>query len=436
MTMALFHLLFCILDIYMFFRFFASMFPKRGSAKRRCAYSAIVVFVALSVNSFGVTWLNLALMPIVLFFYAMVEFHISQRNSAVYTLIFYAIFAGGETAFEIFHRFLSTNQMFPAVSWITGNGVPLLMIDYIFRFLFLLFIERFTKKIEADQDTNFSWYLLITPIVSMLVLTTFMCMEFPEEKGVQLLICIGAFLLYFSNAVMFIILERYTAIMNRIRCEEVYKARQEISEDHLQNMIGLNEKYRCYMHDVHAYLSNLRILAMDNRNQEIVQIINEMEGGIQEEIENKVYSGNAVLNAVLTERAARANRDGIDMHIFVENFLRMDFISDADMISMFGNLLDNALEAAGQCEEGSRRVEAKLFMGNEYMLVLCIQNSFVTPVRWSGDKLLTTKQDDRMHGLGTGIVKKLAEKYGGTLSLQEEENIFVTTLMISARNTR
>ncbi len=428
----LFYLFLCIADIYMLYRFLAAMFEKRY--KRRGTILCFLLFAgaAFLVNSYGISLVNLLILPVLYYFYVMVEFQISIRNGIIYTLIFYAIFAGGEVFFEIWHKFLSENQLFPVVSWRLGEGIVFLLISYLLRFMFLLFIEHFLKKIEINREQSHAWYLLIVPIVSLTILCSFIYMEFPEGFSLQLVNSAGALLLYFLNAAMFIILERYTVVMNRIKAEELHKTKQEMEEERIQSILRLNESYRCYMHDVHAYFSHLRMLALEGKNQEIVEVIDDVEGKMQEETRESLYSGNSILNAILAEREMKARRSGINMNIFVENFLKIDFISPADMISMFGNLMDNALEATLKCEEGRRNIDVKFFMGNRHMLVMHIENNYAEPIKRSGDRLLTSKRDVRQHGLGIGIVRKIAEKYGGALGTETRGNIFAATLTISA----
>jgi len=98
---------------------------------------------------------------------------------------------------------------------------------------------------------------------------------------------------------------------------------------------------------------------------------------------------------------------------------------------MFGNLLDNALEAAEKCDLENRKVDVRLFMGNNYFLVLHIENSYAVSAKRADSRLLSTKADPKRHGLGVGIVMNIAEKYGGTLNLEERTDIFITTLTIS-----
>lgn len=428
----LLYLLLCFADIYMLHRFFAVMFEKRYKRHEMFMRYLFFSFLAFIVNSFGISLLNLLILPIIYGIYAVWGFRISLANGVIYTFIFYAIFAGGEAFFEIWHLFLAENNMFPVVSWRLGEGTAFLLISYTLRFLFLLFIEQFSKKIEINRGEHHEWCLLFVPVVSLTILVSFMYMEFPEQFILQIVFSIGALLLYLLNAVMFIILERYTVVMNQIKTEELQKTKQEMEEERIQNIIRLNENYRCYIHDVHSYFSHLRMLALKGQTMEIVSMIDGMEGEMQSETKGSVYSGNAALDAILTEREIKAKRSQVYLNIFVESFLRVDFISSADMISMFGNLIDNAIEAALKCREDCREVDVKFFMGNRHMLVMYVENHFCEALKKDGERLLTSKQDAGRHGLGIGIVKKTAERYGGALGIEIKGNIFAATLTLSA----
>ncbi len=422
--------LLCLADICMLHCFFASMFQSRYNGWKLYLCIGSVSFCAFLENSFALSWLNLICLPIICFLYVLLQFRVSVRNGVIYTLIFYVLFAGGEVTCSICHRFLTETLHFPSVSWMTGNGISILLFDYFLRFLFLLLIVKYIKKIEINHNQDIAWYLLIMPVVSILILSVFMYMELPERPLIQVLVCVGALLLYISNMVIFIILERYLDVMNRLKREEVYKLKQELKEDNFQNIMKLNENYRCFIHDIHRYMKQLRLLAFEDRNKEIVSIINQMEGEIQEDIKKRVFTSHHVLNAILVERNEQALEKKMKLDIFVENFLVMNFITDADMISMFGNLLDNALEAAEKCKEGERYVGIKFFMGNPYLFMMHMENTFIGELKYSGDSLKTTKTDEEQHGLGVGIVRKLAKKYNRTLNMEVHDNRFYTTLMI------
>ncbi len=426
--------LLCLADICMLHCFFASMFQSRYNGWKLYLCIGSVSFCAFLENSFALSWLNLICLPIICFLYVLLQFRVSVRNGVIYTLIFYVLFAGGEVTCSICHRFLTETLHFPEVSWITGIGTYFLLFDYFLRFLFLLLIVKYIKRIKLNHNQNIAWYLLITPIVSIIILIIFMYMEFPEQPVLQILVCVGALMLYFFNAVIFIIMERYLDVMNQLKREEVYKIKQELEGDNLRNIIKMNENYRCFIHDIHRYLRQLRLLASDERNEEIVGIINEMEGEMEEDIKKRIFTGHHVLNAILLERNEQALKKGIKLDIFVENFLPVNFITDADMISLFGNLLDNALEAAEKCEKGNQYVMAKFFMGNSYLFILHMENTFIGEIKYDGDQLETTKDNTEQHGLGVGIIRKLVKKYNGTLDMEVRGDRFYTTLTITVKN--
>lgn len=423
----------CSIDIYMIYFFFKSMFSMRENMRLRLVYGFIAAASIFLINAFQNTVLNLMFVPIACFLYVLVGFKITFTQGIAYTIIYYAIFAGGrEVAYELLFRLLSTFLPYEIPKWFTNGGFYFLIPEYLLSFLFLLIIGRSTRKLEIREEQEFAWYLLIMPVVSVFVLSSYLYIDFPESIYVQRLMCIGAFMLYFSNAAVFIILAKYTNILNTMKYEEMYMMKQAMEDEKFKNIVRLNERYRAYMHDIHSYLRHFRILIINGQQDKIVGIIDELEGKVEIETRDIVYSGNEVLNAILSEYKIKSQNQGIDMSVFVENFLKVDFIADTDMIAMFGNLLNNALEAAGKCESGHRKVDVKLFMGNQFMLVLHIENTFTVSAPREGERFLTTKKDVCCHGLGIGIVKKLAEKYGGDLTLEEKGDTFKASLIISS----
>ncbi len=105
-------LLFCVLDIYMFCRFFKAIFDGFSSMRRLSIGCVLIAILSFIINSFGLTGLNLVFIPILYFGFALYVFQIPVGCALVYTIIFYTIFAGGEAALEIIFRFLSQNQIF------------------------------------------------------------------------------------------------------------------------------------------------------------------------------------------------------------------------------------------------------------------------------------------------------------------------------------
>lgn len=212
--------------------------------------------------------------------------------------------------------------------------------------------------------------------------------------------------------------------------KELSLLKQDLDKVNFDNMEKLNTTYRKYMHDIHHYFYQIRNLAMEGENQAIMEMINQVEGQIKAESEKKIYVGNRILNSIFVVCSQKAEECGVTLTVEAEENVDMTFIRDIDMISMFGNILDNAIEAAAKCEEGKRKVQVRLFMGSRYILYFEVKNTWNGMLKREDHRLLSTKNTGN-HGLGVEIIKELAGKYGGDFEMMEKEEWFVTILYLS-----
>lgn len=110
----------------------------------------------------------------------------------------------------------------------------------------------------------------------------------------------------------------------------------------------------------------------------------------------------------------------------------LEFISSTDLYSLFGNALDNAIEAVSVLEKS--KLNISLFIrriGN--MISVHIENYY------DGEHIInsaglpqTTKSDNVYHGFGMLSMKTITEKYNGTLAFEAGENIFSLNLLFPA----
>lgn len=103
---------------------------------------------------------------------------------------------------------------------------------------------------------------------------------------------------------------------------------------------------------------------------------------------------------------------------------QLDFMSDADICSLFGNALDNAIEAVCFIEEKDKRVIELTVKVSRGFLSVCVRNSYCCDVVFDGDLPKTTKGDEINHGYGMKSIKSIVERYGGELSVVAQEGAF------------
>ncbi|MCD8021656.1 MAG: ATP-binding protein [Lachnospiraceae bacterium] len=93
---------------------------------------------------------------------------------------------------------------------------------------------------------------------------------------------------------------------------------------------------------------------------------------------------------------------------------------------MIGNAFDNAIEAAQQIDDASRR-EISIRIGSKSGQVFLRFENF-----YQGETpdLKTSKADKTMHGYGIRNMEMTAEKYGGIVTCEAAEGYFILTIMI------
>ena len=106
-----------------------------------------------------------------------------------------------------------------------------------------------------------------------------------------------------------------------------------------------------------------------------------------------------------------------------------------DVSSLFGNMLDNAIESAEKKKEGKRLVGLYV-SGEKQFLRIRIQNYCEEKIRFKNGMPLTTKKDKRYHGYGMKSMLKTVEKYGGSAMASQTDNWFELKILIPLKNER
>ena len=191
----------------------------------------------------------------------------------------------------------------------------------------------------------------------------------------------------------------------------------------------LDEQYKERIHNIKYYLKQIGIYLQEGQYSKIVDVLSDLQMGIYQEEESLICS-NRFLNALLVDYRGQAKKNNVQADIFVEAGFKIEFMREIDIISILGNLLDNALEAAKRCEKGW--ISVALYMENRGSLVIFrIENNYVGELRNDGARLLTTKENAGSHGIGLQNVKRIVDKYNGYMQQEYENGVYVATVLMS-----
>ncbi len=102
-------------------------------------------------------------------------------------------------------------------------------------------------------------------------------------------------------------------------------------------------------------------------------------------------------------------------------------IRDTDLVALFGNLIDNAVEAVADQKNG--RIELVFSQHGSNRVFFC-KNTIEKSVLQNNGSFQSTKSNPEFHGLGHKIVEETVARLGGIVDYSEENNMFIVTIVI------
>ena len=139
------------------------------------------------------------------------------------------------------------------------------------------------------------------------------------------------------------------------------------------------------------------------------------------------YCEHAALNAILNFYGEAAHQHEIRLRIVVDLPKNLP-LSDVDLCSIVGNILDNAITACLDIPSTDRYINLSISCPNEVRFGIVASNSFNGKIRMDGDRYLSTHRGGS--GIGLSSIRTAAERYGGSASFRHEEKEFISGIVI------
>lgn len=214
--------------------------------------------------------------------------------------------------------------------------------------------------------------------------------------------------------------------------KELARLKAEQAELLERDYTTLNHAYAVnarLFHDVHNHIGVLRQLLLHQKPEQAIRYLDELQAPVRE-ITDTVWTGDETVDYLINSKAQAAAAGGIAWQAQVE-FPRRTNLRSADLCAILGNILDNALEAAGQVPRSEGPFVRLTIRRIQQMVVIKVENRFaVRPISKDGT-LQTLKEQNGLHGWGIKSARTAAEKYDGTVETSYDGNIFRAVAVLS-----
>ena len=312
-------------------------------------------------------------------------------------------------------------------TFFTRNGVYwLLFYAAIYVIVYLLTFKFFGARIwrKSTLSVTNSLLLLLSGVALLTDVVLYSILLYSLEK-----ISVALVLVYIYNILccLFVLYMMSNAIEMKNLSDELdmvrylLKIQKENYEEQSKNIELINIRCHDIKHQIHEKLD----ADAGKYLKDVEDLINIYD--------SKIKTGNAEVDIILMQKTLFCAKNDIVFSCMVDGE-KLSFMDGSDIYSLFGNIIDNAIESAIKFKDKGRRVVDLAATCSGNILKIQSSNYYDGEISFDANGLpLTDKQDKRFHGFGVKSMRAIVEKYGGSINFSAQDGIFTVCIIMERR---
>ena len=424
-NMSVFYICVYFLEMLIAYIVFSNSSEKKYSVVFTILLGTLIFESGFLVN---IVFKNTILINAVYFFlmnlmFSKVCFQITWKKASFYAALMdvFAITLEFATIFVIstlFHAEISSYQDDLSLLIIEGSISKLL---YFFTCLILL---RFLSDDKSNARFPVIFYVYLGSIIASVLPFWYICAR-PDTSHftkitlaiISLILFAGAIMIFLSYQHSIVRENELFALKNEYQKQQTDKAYYEILEHQ-------NQRFMIYAHDIKKHLEAIKNI---NESPALDKYLSEMSSDLYS-YQIRSRSGNKTLDVILDKYISVCEMKNIQFH-YDFRLSNLSFVEDHDLVTILGNLLDNAVEAAEKSKEKFITIETDY--RNSYVLIFIENSCDFAPITENGH-FITTKEETGFHGIGLKSVSKILKKYSGDIHFEYKAkgSVFLTTVIL------
>lgn len=234
--------------------------------------------------------------------------------------------------------------------------------------------------------------------------------------------------LYFEVFILIGISKSYDLSIYKHK-NKILNMQYDLQISNLKRLESKEEYIRKISHDINNHKIALHTLIENNEKEKALNYLKNL--GVDSYKTNELYTKNKILNAILLSKKEICTLNNIDLSLDIKVPSPLE-VSDFDLCIIFGNLLDNSIEATKKLKKSPYiSVKAKIINSN---LVLEVKNNYNGELVIKNNNIFTTKKDKLNHGFGISNIKSTVSKLNGIYEINKDSKEFSSIIMIPLEN--
>lgn len=191
----------------------------------------------------------------------------------------------------------------------------------------------------------------------------------------------------------------------------------QISKDSIDIV---NQKY-------HDLKNHINVIRAETDYDKKMYYLDKLEESIKM-YEKNYDTGNRILDIILNSKHDSILQNNINFTCVADGEL-LEFISVVDTVSIFGNLLDNAIESLKEIKDVEKRLMKLAIYAKADFIMVKVENYYQNILKYDNGSLLSTKGNTVYHGFGLKSIMRSAEKYKAAITINTEDHWFTVLIL-------
>ncbi|MCL2717620.1 MAG: GHKL domain-containing protein [Lachnospiraceae bacterium] len=309
------------------------------------------------------------------------------------------------------------------------NPVQATILALLCKAILLFSIISLSRKLKKEGNLNqikdSEWIrFLFFPIVTIISLVWFAIGGVGNTDAVLFV----SFGLVIANFIIFFIIRD---IVKKEKTIQNIRLSQERAKNNMNMYSTIVDSYyeqRKKVHDFKNHIGCIQELLgtkmYDTANEYVNSIYNDWKIEI-----NYYNTNNAIINAVINQKYKMAKAKGIMMILSLNDLSKVS-IKDDDIVVILSNMLDNAIEACAQIDEGEKIIKFQFHLKEDKITIL-MRNPVNDNIKIVNNQLVSTKSKPTEHGIGMKNIEAVVNKYGGECNYSCNHGFFTHVIEIN-----
>ena len=423
-----------IIFVFSIQTFMGIFFFKRNASLSNVVFSYLLYFVTAGVWRFllltGVMTepLTINASHVLITTVTLIIISLSYESSMIKRLI---VVAFNYVLFTVFINFAISAFMILPISPFENemNTVSLLyLIGSILSYLAVLLLSRFKSIRKNNIILPKFWSLVV--FVQVLVIATAIFVPYDSPIYISFNLPVLFILLVANLLILYLYDSMASAYEDKLN-SELHSQEKEYYFTQCKLMQESVENIKTIRHDMKFHLVTATDFMASNKVDEAMGYLKGLLGSIEK---SEIYSNtkNIAFDSIINFKLKNAAEDNIklDIRLLIPPTLNIEV---ADIVTILGNLLDNALDAIAKVEDKAIKLNVEY---SKESLFIQVENTFDGIVKYAKgtDMVILTQKSGGEHGYGLKNIRKSVEKYNGHVDISHEGNVFSVGILLYVGN--